>query len=189
MLPIRNRMHRREIPGNTRFITFSCQHRLPLLARDNNYLIFRESLRTARLKHGFELFAWVAMPEHVHLVCRPRLDASLRDALKSLKMSVTKQVLEPMKARRDPMLTGLLDSVGRPRFWLKGGGHDHNVRDIDALSRHVHRNPVERGLVTRPEDWPWSSVRWWMRVPLDSDMECDPPPDRSIAWELWKGYM
>jgi putative transposase len=25
--------------------------------------------------------------------------------------------------------------------------------------RYIHRNPVKRGLVTRPEDWMWSSYR------------------------------
>jgi len=25
--------------------------------------------------------------------------------------------------------------------------------------RYIHRNPVARGLVERPEDWPWSSFR------------------------------
>ena len=25
--------------------------------------------------------------------------------------------------------------------------------------RYIHRNPVRRGLVDKPEDWPWSSFR------------------------------
>jgi len=28
---------------------------------------------------------------------------------------------------------------------------------------YVHRNPVQRGLVTRPEDWTWSSARHYSR--------------------------
>lgn len=27
--------------------------------------------------------------------------------------------------------------------------------------RYIHRNPVERGLCERPEDWQWSSFRQW----------------------------
>ena len=45
------------------------------------------------------------------------------------------------------------------RFWQKGGGFDRNVRDDAEFSRevrYVHHNPVERALVTRPEDWTWS---------------------------------
>lgn len=29
---------------------------------------------------------------------------------------------------------------------------------LAALIRYIHRNPVKAGLVTRPEDWPWSSA-------------------------------
>ena len=27
------------------------------------------------------------------------------------------------------------------------------------MIRYIHRNPVKRGLVEKPEDWPWSSFR------------------------------
>ena len=40
--------------------------------------------------------------------------------------------------------------------------YDSNVHGAAARSgviRYMHRNPVTRGLVTRPEDWPWSSFR------------------------------
>ena len=30
------------------------------------------------------------------------------------------------------------------------------AKRIEKL-RYIHRNPVKRGLVERPEDWPWSS--------------------------------
>src|SRR5437773_3447100 len=27
--------------------------------------------------------------------------------------------------------------------------------------RYIHRNPVKRGLIARPEDWQWSSFNQW----------------------------
>jgi putative transposase len=40
--------------------------------------------------------------------------------------------------------------------------YDFNVRTerkrIEKL-RYIHRNPVTRGLVASPEEWPWSSFR------------------------------
>jgi putative transposase len=42
------------------------------------------------------------------------------------------------------------------------GYHDSNVHGEKARSeviRYIHRNPVKRGLVEKPEDWPWSSFR------------------------------
>jgi hypothetical protein len=50
------------------------------------------------------------------------------------------------------------------RFWLPRF-YDFNVwterKRIEKL-RYIHRNPVKRGLVTAPEEWPWSSFRWYL---------------------------
>ena len=46
-------------------------------------------------------------------------------------------------------------------FWQRRY-YDRNVRDNDefiAALKYIHRNPVKRGLVAQPEDWPWSSYR------------------------------
>ena len=40
--------------------------------------------------------------------------------------------------------------------------YDFNVRRERKLTEkldYMHRNPVQRGLVARPEDWTWSSAR------------------------------
>jgi putative transposase len=36
-----------------------------------------------------------------------------------------------------------------------------SVADIHQKIAYVHANPVRRGLVECPEDWPWSSGRAW----------------------------
>ncbi|HXM20256.1 MAG TPA: hypothetical protein VN948_03215 [Terriglobales bacterium] len=36
---------------------------------------------------------------------------------------------------------------------------------------YMHRNPVQRGLVTRPEDWTWSSARRYAPNKLSSRAE------------------
>ena len=43
--------------------------------------------------------------------------------------------------------------------------YDFNVwtakKRIEKL-KYIHRNPVKRGLVERPEDWAWSSFRHYL---------------------------
>jgi hypothetical protein len=42
--------------------------------------------------------------------------------------------------------------------------YDHNVRDHEEFVeklRYIHRNPVQRGLCGKPEDWEWSSFRYY----------------------------
>ena len=62
------------------------------------------------------------------------------------------------------------------RFWQRGGGYDRNLNEpaaIDAEIEYFHNNPVRRGLVSRAEDWRWSSVAWYAGkedVPLVPDV-------------------
>ncbi|MBX3375844.1 MAG: transposase [Phycisphaeraceae bacterium] len=189
-LPIRKRMRRREIPGGLRFVTFSCQRRLPLLGRAAIRDVLTAALILTRTQHRFELFAWVVMPEHVHLMVRPRPESKLHDALRSLKTSVAKRVVSRWMDLRTPVLEQLRTGDKPVRFWQKGGGFDRNLRDMEEFCREVrciHRNPVTRGLVERPEDWKWSSARWWMGM-REGEVECDPPPGDPKPWEGWRGY-
>jgi putative transposase len=126
--------------GDFHFITFSCYHRLPFLksimARD----LFESSLERNRRRYNFVVAGYVVMPEHVHLlVSEPRIGLLSR-AIQALKLSVAVQ-------RRE-----------RP-FW-QARYYDFNVHNptkrIEKL-RYMHRNPVKRGLVAKPEEWKWSS--------------------------------
>jgi len=188
--PIRKRLKRREVAGQVRFVTFSCQRRLPLFSNPRIVSVFVRAMVAARRKHAAELFAWVVMPEHVHMLLRPAPGRPLGPMLVSLKMAVSKRVIPRWRELRAPILNQIGDRHGRPRFWQSGGGFDRNVRDADEFRRevrYIHLNPVERGLVERPEQWPWSSARWWLGL-REGEVECDAPPGRPEAWAGWKGY-
>jgi hypothetical protein len=55
------------------------------------------------------------------------------------------------------------DERGRAHFWNRRG-HDFNVyrvqRSMEKLD-YCHRNPITRGLVDLPEQWRWSSYRYY----------------------------
>jgi putative transposase len=55
-------------PGHAHELTFSCFKRLPLLSRDRTRRWFLEALDTARLRLQLALWAYVIMPEHVHVI-------------------------------------------------------------------------------------------------------------------------
>jgi putative transposase len=180
----RKLMKRRE--QGPRFLTFSCFRRLQLFSNAAIRDVFLDALYTTRAKFGFSLYAWVVMPEHVHLLLETPAEDTVAAALLSMKVSTSMKVLRRWKTLHAPVLSHIVGPSGRPLFWQPGGGFDRNVRDEDTLARHIqyiHRNPVERGLVAKPEDWAWSSVRWW-----DGDHTarvCDPPPGDSRRWDHW----
>jgi hypothetical protein len=69
--PLRKRMVQYEIPGGARFITFNCQRRLPLLRHARIARLLIDRLAAVCSDHGASLYAYVVMPEHVHLLLAP----------------------------------------------------------------------------------------------------------------------
>jgi putative transposase len=86
------------------------------------------------------------MPEHVHLL------------LSEPKRRPLGTTISVLKGETSKLLKG-----ARPQFW-QTRYYDFNVfthsKFVEKI-QYIHRNPVERGLVEKPEDWPWSSFRHW----------------------------
>ncbi|MCK4342324.1 MAG: transposase [Phycisphaerae bacterium] len=172
-------------PGHAHALTFSCFKRQPLLSRDRSRTWFLEALDVARTKHAFDLWAYVIMPEHVHLLIWPRNEVySISDILSDMKLPVTRRAVKYLREHAPAYLTRLRDEQPNGkvvhRFWQRGGGFDRNLVQPAAIHRHIeyiHANPVRRGLVEHPEDWPWSSARYFAGrgdVPLVPDVESIP---------------
>lgn len=159
------RLHRIEKPGDARFLTFSCEQRLPLLGTPALRDAFVQQLGRAQEQEGFDLLAWVVMPEHVHLALRPNLPHWPVDRIvKAIKQPFAQRVIHRWKVIDAPILARITDRTGRVRYWLRGGGYDRNVAvDGELIEKihYIHANPVRRGLVERMTDWEWSSARWY----------------------------
>lgn len=128
--------------GNFHFITFSCFHRLPYLGSAAARDLFEDALQRTRLRYRFVVAGYDVMPEHVHLLIGEPQENTIASTIHALKLSVALRRKE------------------RP-FW-QARYYDFNVHSDDKRVeklRYIHRNPVERGLVVRPEKWRWSSFR------------------------------
>jgi len=142
-------LHRFQQSGQSHFVTFSCYQRRRYFATAELFEQFVQTLEDMRRKFQMCIYGYVVMPEHVHLLLNEPPHASLADAIHYLKLSFAKRV----RRFRGPGQSG--------RFWEKRY-HDRNVRDgreFVVKLRYLHRNPVKRGLVREPEEWPWSSYR------------------------------
>jgi len=139
------------------FVTFSCFHRLPLLASARSRNLFLEVLESTRLSYRLVIVGYVVMPEHVHLLVDEPQRSNLSTAIKALKQSVSRRLL----GAGCPTRAGFARVGVTNRFW-QARFYDFNVwtekKRIEKL-RYMHRNPVVRGLVEKPEQWRWSSFR------------------------------
>jgi putative transposase len=133
---------RHQQTGEFHFLTFSCYQCRPYLASVSAMELFEDALELIRRRYKSVVAGYVVMPEHVHLLVNEPRRALLSKAIQALKLSVS------MRSRQRP-------------FW-QAHYYDYNVpshaKFVEKL-RYIHRNPVRRGLVTKPEDWKWSSFR------------------------------
>jgi putative transposase len=137
-------LERRQLDGDVHFVTFSCYHRLGYLGTAGVRDLFEEALGRMSYCYEFEVVGYVVMPEHVHLLVSEPAKGLLAVGLQALKLSVAKR-------------------AGQRPFW-QARYYDFNVftsaKRFEKL-RYMHANPVKRGLVASPEDWPWSSYRYY----------------------------
>lgn len=45
-----------------------------------------------------------------------------------------------------------------------------NEKHFVATVNYIHQNPVKAGLVSHPEDWPWSSAKEYQEAELGLDL-------------------
>ena len=151
--------------GNFHFITFSCYRRQPLLESRSGYRIFERELEKVRKRHRFFVAGYVVMPEHVHLLISEPRTAPLSVVLQELKQQTSRKLKRPEDLR----------------FWQRRY-YDFNVwnheKTIEKL-KYMHRNPVRRGLVGRPEDWSWASFRHYLTGELCT-------VEIESHWAAWK---
>ncbi len=159
------KMRRFEHQGHIRFLTFSCYHRLPLFNNDAIKSAFRDHIHAVKHDHPFRLFAWVIMPEHVHLLLQPiEVSQSIGPLMKRLKSPFARRVIDRWRELDARILNRLVDDNGTAHFWQSGGGYDRNIfSDSEYGNRlsYIHANPVRRGLVVKATDYAWSSARWY----------------------------
>lgn len=121
----------------------SCYLRDPRIGRlVENALLHFDSKR-------YRLFAWVVMPNHVHVLTELFAGHPLDTMLHSWKSYTATEANK------------ILGRDGR--FWFPDY-FDRYIRDERHFANavhYIHQNPVKAGLVAKPEDWPFSSARLW----------------------------
>jgi putative transposase len=93
----------------------------------------------------YQLRAWVLMANHVHILIDP--ETRLARITKAIKNHTAR------------LANVILGRTGLP-FW-QDESYDHWVRGPEELAkivRYIETNPVAAGLVSRGEDWRWSSA-------------------------------
>jgi len=107
-------------------------------------------------RNFYRLYAWVVMPNHVHLLIRPLVPIPVM--MRWLKGSTARS------ANRT------LCRTGQP-FW-QDESWDHYLRtprQIYRTAAYIEQNPVSAGLICSNELWPWSSAGRQAKAPAPQE--------------------
>ena len=176
---VRNNLQRYYGAGDLHFITCSCYRRQPFLATAWRRDLFLTVLEQVRQRYEFVVVGYVVMPEHIHLLISEPQRTNPSVVMQAVKIGFARRVLARARRQRDPQQSDLFEPM--PQHISQKRFYDFNVwtyrKRVEKL-RYMHRNPVQRNLVTSPELWRWSSFRAYSLG--------EPGQVRVNAWEVLK---
>lgn len=160
--PVRmSRVARIVVPGFAHHVTQRGNRRADVFETDEDRHAYLRFLTQYADKHGLSVWAYCLMTNHVHLVVVPEREDSLAKALRDA---------HTVYAMRFNTRTRLSGHVWQGRFYSCPMDETH----LWTAVRYVERNPVRAGLVSRAEDYPWSSA------PAHCG-DCPPPCDEGAS--------
>jgi len=147
--------------GELHYITCSCYQRKRWLGTDRGRDLFLEILEEVRKEHRFVVLGYVVMPEHFHLLMSEPQVGNPSTVMQSVKQRFAQRVMRRRRRRNEAQRSlweGGPMPVWQPRFYDFNVWTEH--KRVEKL-RYMHRNPVKRSLVEEPEEWRWSSFRYY----------------------------
>ncbi|MBN2037614.1 MAG: transposase [Chitinispirillaceae bacterium] len=161
----RKKIQHYNTPGHAHMLTFTCYHKRNYLSDPKACEILVEEIGKSRHIYSFLLWAFVVMPDHVHLLLWPAEDGyDISKVLSGIKQYASKRYGRFLKETNRSRYERFLVRHGTNlafTLWRPGGGFDRNAWHepvINRMIRYIENNPVRKNLVKRPEEWPWSSA-------------------------------
>ena len=155
------------------FLTFSVIDWIDVFIRDEYREVLISSIRYCQRNKGLEVYAYVFMTSHIHLILGAKGLLPLAGIIRDLKAFTSRQIRKLLEddsqviESRNWMIkrmyyVGKCNSSNRDfQFWQQ---HSHPVElSTDGLMEqklnYIHFNPVAAGFVDLPEAWTYSSAR------------------------------
>ena len=143
--------------------------RMGIFRKPGDYLGFLQLLIDGKQKADVELFAFCLMPNHWHLVLRPKADRDLARYLSWVSNTHVKRYRAHYRRTSGHLYQGRYKS-----FAVEEESH------LITLLRYVEANPLRAKLVSRAQDWRWSSLGCEDKIL--SRLVSDWPLDRPRNW-------
>ena len=137
-----------------------------------------ESLKYCQEQKGLEIYAWVLMTNHLHMILGTNGIQQLGDVMRDFKKFTSKSIVDAInqnqqESRKEWLMDrfqfrGANDSkIKNYKFWQEGQYVEtiHSYDFYKEKLNYIHMNPVRQQIVERPEDYLYSSARNYCGMP------------------------
>jgi REP element-mobilizing transposase RayT len=151
------------------YLTFQIVAWVDIFTRKVYRDIVIDSLQYCQKYKGLEIFAFVIMSNHIHLLARSQT-GNLSGTIRDFKNYTSKKFVEILgdkqESRRDWMKVvfeyhGKFKKNQTFQIWTHENHAEHiySQKFIEQKIEYIHNNPVKAGLVEKPEHYLYSSAR------------------------------
>ncbi len=169
------------VPGVPMHVMAKGVDGLTVFPTDESKLTYLAWLRDAALEYQLDVHAYVLMPNYLHLLATPSHEDSLARVMQSLGRRYT-QNLNQHRQQVGTIWSGrFLSSLVDPQEYLL------------VCQKYIELRPMVEGLVSRPEDYPWSSYRIHVGKEANYGLKDAPafwnlgntPFERQMNWKIY----
>jgi len=155
--------------GKAHFITTTVVDWVDVFTRKAYRDIIIDSLQYAIEHKALVVYGYVIMSNHVHIVLQAK-DNNLSDILRDFKKFTAKAILRKIQteieSRREWMLERFKKATETHQrnknyqFWRYGNHAEEIYTEKFLWSKldYIHQNPVKAGIISRPQDYRYSSA-------------------------------
>ena len=145
------------------FVTFTVHQWIDVFTRNEYKDIIINSLQFCQKNKGLEVYSWVIMSNHIHLIIRSSQD-NLSDIIRDFKKFTAAKVIQAIennpRESRKRWLLWLLKKEDSINFWQDGyhGEEVYSRSFYQTKENYIHQNPVRAGIVMKEEEYLYSSA-------------------------------
>jgi len=153
------------------FLTCTVVGWIPVFTRAETMDTVLESWRYLQQQRGFQLFGYVILENHLHLVAS---SPDLAQEMKDFKSFTARRIVDLLETQNVSVFLDQLawrkarhKTESQHQLWQEGS-HPQQIQSEEMMLQkleYIHQNPVKRGFVDEPEHWRYSSARNYAGMP------------------------
>ena len=153
------------------FVTSTAVNHIRLFTREDFIRIILDSFHYLRTAKRIQIFIFVIMPNHIHFIARFREEYTLSNAMRDFKRHTARQIIRQLQVESNQKILDVLRKEGKDQqqeFKVWEDGYDardvFSVEFLEQKMNYIHYNPCQPQwrLVDLPEEFPWSSARFYL---------------------------